>query len=82
MLTEDITIPKDGSWTEVTLTSTITIIYNDSGVDMMVRFGASSTSNGIRLSPGDSMSVDESIYIRPSTLGRASTGTLKVSVTR
>ena len=82
MLTEDITIAQDGSWTEIALTTTQTIIYNGSGVDMMVRFGALSTSDGFRFQCKESMSVDEAIWIRPSPQALTRSGPFKVTVTR
>jgi hypothetical protein len=82
MLTEDITVPQDGTWLEVALTSTRTILYNGSGVELMARFGATSTSSGFMLFTNESMSVDEPVWIRPSELSMSKRGPFKITVTR
>ncbi len=63
MLTEDIFIPKTGEYVLVEiLTSQMTITNTSEGV-VFLRFGSTSTSQGIPLEVNGSAIVDSDVYI-------------------
>lgn len=78
-LTEDFNLPTDGSWLVIPFISAQTTIANMSGVDAYLRLGATSSSQGFILSPSQTVIIDETAYIRATSV----TGnTPKVTVTR
>ncbi len=63
MLTEDISIPKTGEYILIEiLTSQMTITNVSEGV-VFLRFGSTSTSQGIPLDVNESAIVDSDVYI-------------------
>ena len=68
MLTEDLQLPTDGDWLVIPLISAYTVVANTSHWDVLVRTGASSSSNGFTISPNEKAIFDETIYIRASVL--------------
>lgn len=64
MTTEDLLLPSDGSWLFIPLTTSSTMVFNNHGDDLLIRFGSTSTSSGFRLSPMDTIVCSESIYVR------------------
>ena len=78
-LTEDFSLPVDGSWLVIPLTSAQTSVSNMSGVDVYIRLGALSSSSGFILNPSQTILTDETVYVRATSV----TGnTPKVVVTR
>lgn len=64
MLQTDISLSTPNDWVPITCTGDslhILAIYNG---DILIRFGAGSTSNGIELVPGDTLSCNETIYVK------------------
>lgn len=63
MTQEDIVLADD-NWTAIACPGTevhLLAIYNG---DISVRLGSGSTSNGLELFPGDTLSASESIYVK------------------
>lgn len=72
MTTEDIQLPTDGSWLGIPMTGTYTIVHNGTIDTMLVRFGSSSNSFGMKLKAEDTLIAEETVYVRmlaPNTLG-------------
>lgn len=67
-LTEDFSLPVDGSWLVVPYISTQTSVANTSGVDVFIRLGASSASQGFPLRPSETVLIDETVYIRATSV--------------
>ena len=64
MTTEDISVPFDGSWLGVPLTTTQTLIFNPNADPFYVRMGASSSSIGFLLHGGKTAIADETVYLK------------------
>jgi hypothetical protein len=79
MLTEDIALQQDGSWIGIPLISEQTIVYNGSGMDCYVRFGAASSSYGMLLASEQTIVVDETVYIRPKSPYSSRSGSLRIT---
>lgn len=75
MLTEDILLPEDGSWIAIVPLGNDSFIQNDYTQDCLIRFGALSTSYGSVFQSGDTIIVNETVYVRarngikPDTVG-------------
>ena len=82
MTTEDVVLQTNGNWTAIPLTTTATVLYNCAGVDIMLRFGIGSTSNGFKLKPCATMVIDETIYVRPQLKHSGEIPVVKLNVTR
>ena len=67
-LTEDFSLPADGSWLVVPFTSAQTSVSNMSGVDVYIRLGALSSSIGMVLNPSQTILTDETVYIRATSM--------------
>jgi len=65
--TEDITINNNDGWTAIVLTGTVIHITEVRKNNMLFRFGIDSTSKGTELGVGEKISVDETIYAKPSS---------------
>ena len=68
MLTEDFSLPSNGDWLVVPLTSSSTVIHNSSGVSVYIRTGALSSSKGLSLNPNEKLIVEETIYVRATSM--------------
>lgn len=68
MLTEDFSLPSNGDWLVVPLTSAQTVLHNSSGVSVYIRTGALSSSKGISLLPNEKVLVDETVYARATSV--------------
>lgn len=79
MLSEDIVIAANGVWVEIPLTSAMSIIHNKGVHDIMMRMGAASTSDGMIVSVGQTVVVDETCYVRSQ---KTSTYNVTLVVTR
>lgn len=66
MTTEDITLNTDASFLLIP-TLTRMSIYNGSGRNIKYRFGALSTSSGATMKAGNTLIVEEDIYLATST---------------
>lgn len=82
MLTEDISLPINGSWLLVPLTTTQTIIFNNNNGDLLVRFGALSLSSGFKLSTNDTIACSEAVYVKPSIKYSSQDEPMTINVTR
>jgi len=65
MTSEDILLPSNDDWVALVLTGTVIHIVEVEGSALWFRFGISSTSKGAKLDVGESLSVDETIYVKP-----------------
>ena len=63
MRQEDIVL-NVGEWTPIVCTGSQIHILVVSNCDLAVRFGADSTSQGIEMHPGDTMSASETLYVK------------------
>jgi hypothetical protein len=79
MTTEDIALQQDGSWVGLPLLGEQTIIFNGSGMDCYIRFGAASTSYGMLVANGSTVVVDETVYVKPKNPHVSSAGSLRVT---
>lgn len=79
MTTEDIPLQMDGSWLGIPLTSEQTILFNGSGMECYVRFGATSSSYGMLFANEQTLVVDETVYIRPKNPHVSSSGSIRVT---
>lgn len=79
MTTEDIPLQMDGSWLGIPLTSEQTILFNGSGMECYVRFGAGSTSFGMKLADEQTLVVDETVYVRPKNPIAGMQGSIRVT---
>ncbi len=64
MFTEDFYPPVDGTWLVLPLTSSQTSISNVGGTRLAMRFGALSTSEGFFFNEGDTVVVDQTVYLK------------------
>lgn len=66
MVSEDIVLDNPTVWRSIVCTGTHMLIMSGMDeVDVLVRFGIGSNAEGIRLAAGDTMSVSETIYVKP-----------------
>jgi len=79
MTTEDILLQQDGNWVGIPLTGEQTILFNGSGMECYIRFGAASTSFGMLMAIGSTVVVDETVYIRPRSPHASSSGSIRVT---
>ena len=63
MTTEDIVIPRTGEYVLIEIVTTQMIITNTSDGVIFLRFGSTSTSQGIPLEVNESAIVDSDVYI-------------------
>ena len=73
MITEDITIPSDGSWVTITATSLMSSIYNKGPHAISMRMGEESTSEGFIVAPSQMVVIDETCYVRSQKISSLST---------
>ena len=64
LITEDIVLSNDG-WIAIVLTGTVIFLTQIRGSKILYRFGITSTSTGTVLDTGESITTDETIYIKP-----------------
>jgi uncharacterized protein YcgI (DUF1989 family) len=79
LVTEDITISEAQGWTAIVLTGTVIHITEVRGNKMLYRFGISSLSKGTEIGTGESFTVDETIYVKPSNINL---GPVSITVTK
>ena len=65
LFTEDIIITEQDGWTAIVLTGTVIYITEIRQNRLMYRFGISSLSNGAILENGESITIAETIYVKP-----------------
>lgn len=66
MITETIVLDRfDNTWRSIILTGDY-IVIADTSDDIKIRFGISSTSDGIEITPRDVLRAEETVYIKPS----------------
>lgn len=66
MLSEDIVLDNATVWRSVVCTGDqIHIMSGMDEVDVLVRFGIGSNAGGIILTPGDTLSAAETVYVKP-----------------
>ena len=65
MTTEDVSLSYTAGWTAIVMTGTVVHITELRGTEILYRFGISSSSKGTLLDAGKSLSVDETIYVKP-----------------
>ena len=64
LLTEDIVINNSSGWVALVLTGVSIHISNITGGQIQCRFGISSISQGFTLDVGDTMSCEETIFVK------------------
>ena len=64
LLTEDIVLDNVSGWVALVLTGASIHISNITGGQIQCRFGISSTSQGFTLDVGDTMSCEETIFVK------------------
>lgn len=65
MVTETIVLDRlDGSWRSITNTGTYMVLAGMTG-NIRLRYGISSTSEGMLLTPDDVITADETVYVQP-----------------
>ena len=77
MITEDFRVPTDGSWLGLPMISDHTIVHNGTHSEIYARFGSSSESYGIKIAEGDTIIVDETVYVR--SVAHSITGSVRVT---
>lgn len=63
MIQEDISLDT-GVWNTISCTGSALYILVVSNCDIAVRFGATSTSQGFEMHPGDTLSANETVYVK------------------
>lgn len=63
MVQQDINL-ETGVWNTIACTGTVLHILAVNNCDISVRFGANSTSQGFEMHPGDTMSANETVYVK------------------
>jgi hypothetical protein len=79
MVTEDIVLDYGDGWIAIVNTGTKIHISNITGNHIMCRFGIGSSSKGFEMSTDDTLSCEETIFVKPSNIFGA---TATVTVTR
>ena len=79
MTTTDVQLPATEDWTTLTPVSSNMIIYNGTTTDCVLRFGVSSTSNGMVFPAGHTILVDEPVYVKLVQPYKTYSGSLRVS---
>jgi len=68
MTQEDIKLLTPTEWTAIPCTGTVLHILAVRNVEIQVRLGFSSSSEGMVMVPGDTLSVNETVYVKAKQL--------------
>lgn len=63
MVTQNIQVDRVDGWRSITCTGTVVHIAAVINSSIRVRLGIGSTSDGFVMEPGDSLSVNETLYV-------------------
>ena len=63
MVQQDINL-ETGVWNTIACTGPVLHILSVNNCDISVRFGANSTSQGFEMHPGDTLSANETVYVK------------------